>query len=327
MTEIVTADEAGIARAGGLLRDGHLVAFGTETVYGLGGDATNAAAIAAIFVAKGRPRFNPLICHYGSIEAALAHVVADARTRAVAERFWPGPLTLVLPRRQDCPVTLLTSAGLDTLAVRVPDHPVAQFLLRQADRPIAAPSANRSGAVSPTTAQHVLEGLAGRIAAVLDSGPCRVGVESTVLDLTGSAPVLLRPGGIPVEELEALLGPVQRGTPHAVTHVAVGLRSPGLMASHYAPGLPVRLDATSVAADEALLAFGPPLAGAACQFQLSLAGDTTEAASRLFEGLRWLDSEGVRTGARGIAVMPVSTTGLGLAIADRLQRAAAPREA
>jgi L-threonylcarbamoyladenylate synthase len=325
MTEVLKADEDGIARAAGLLCDGNLVSFGTETVYGLGGDATNAAAVVAIFAAKARPRFNPLICHYSSIDAALKHVVADARVREVATRFWPGPLTLVLPRRQDCPIALLTSAGLDTLAVRVPDHPVALSLLRHADRPIAAPSANRSGAVSPTTAQHVLDGLSGRIAAVLDSGPCRVGVESSVLDMTGPGPVLLRPGGVPVEDLEALIGPIQRGTPHALAHAAVGLRSPGLMASHYAPALPVRLDATSVTANEALLAFGPPLPGAACQFQLSQAADTIEAASRLFEGLRWLDAEGARVGARGIAVMPVPTTGLGLAIADRLQRAAAPR--
>jgi L-threonylcarbamoyladenylate synthase len=324
MTDILTADEVGIARAADLLRDGKLVSFGTETVYGLGGDATDAKAVAAIFEAKGRPHFNPLICHYGSVNAALAHVVADARTRQVAQHFWPGPLTLVLSRRPDCPVALLTSAGLDTLAVRVPDHPAALSLLRHGDRPIAAPSANRSGAVSPTTVQHVLDGLSGRIAAVLDSGPCRVGVESTVLDLTGS-PVLLRPGGVPVEALEAVIGPIQHGMPHAVAHAAAGLRSPGLMVSHYAPALPVRLDATSVEADEALLAFGSPLPGAACQFQLSLAGDTTEAASRLFEGLRWLDAEGAQVGARNIAVMPIPTSGLGLAIADRLQRAAAPR--
>jgi L-threonylcarbamoyladenylate synthase len=325
MTDILTADDVGIARAAGLLCDGKLVSFGTETVYGLGGDATNAKAVAAIFEAKGRPRFNPLICHYSSVDAALAHGVADARARQVAQIFWPGPLTLVLPRRPDCPVALLTSAGLDTLAVRVPDHPVALSLLRHADRPIAAPSANRSGAVSPTTVQHVLDGLSGRIAAVLDSGACRVGVESTVLDLTGPSPVLLRPGGVPVEALEAVIGPIQRGVPHAVVHAATGLRSPGLMVSHYAPALPVRLNAMSVEADEVLLAFGPPLPGAACQFQLSLAADTTEAASRLFEGLRWLDAEGARVGARGIAVMPVPTSGLGLAIADRLQRAAAPR--
>jgi L-threonylcarbamoyladenylate synthase len=250
-------------------------------------------------------------------------VQADDRALLVAQRFWPGPLTLVLPRRTDCPVALLASAGLETLAVRVPGHPAALALLRQAGVPIAAPSANRSGAVSPTTAQHVLDGLAGRIAAVLDSGPCAVGVESTVLDLTGAHPVLLRPGGIALEDLEALIGPVQRGLPHA--EPGDRLRSPGLLRSHYAPALPVRLNAVSVAADEALLAFGPPLPGALCKFQLSFAASTTEAASRLFEGLRWLDAEGARIGARGIAAMPIPDTGLGLAIADRLQRAAAPR--
>nr|WP_294522753.1 L-threonylcarbamoyladenylate synthase [uncultured Rhodopila sp.] len=323
MTEVLTANEHGLARAAQLLRDGALVAFGTETVYGLGGDATNAAAVAAIFQAKGRPRFNPLIAHYPEADEALSHVVADDRAVRVARTFWPGPLTLVLPRRADCPVALLAGAGLDTLAVRVPGHPVALSLLRMAATPIAAPSANRSGAVSPTTARHVLDGLSGRIAAVLDSGACAVGVESTVLDLTGEQPVLLRPGGVALEALEALIGPVQRGLPPAVA--GEGLKSPGLLASHYAPGLPVRLNAVSVDEDEALLAFGPPLPEARCQFQLSAAGNTAEAASRLFDGLRWLDAEGARVGARRIAVMPIPEFGLGLAIADRLRRAAAPR--
>jgi L-threonylcarbamoyladenylate synthase len=323
MTEVLTADEHGLARAAQLLRDGALVAFGTETVYGLGGEATNAAAVAAIFQAKGRPRFNPLIAHYPAADEAFRHVEADDRAMLVARAFWPGPLTLVLPRRADCPVALLAGAGLDTLAVRVPGHPVALSLLRLAGTPIAAPSANRSGAVSPTTAQHVLDGLSGRIAAVLDSGPCAVGVESTVLDLSGAHPVLLRPGGVALEAIEALIGPVQRGLPPAGP--GEGLRSPGLLASHYAPALPMRLNAVSVDDDEALLAFGPPLPGARCLFQLSAAGETTEAAARLFEGLRWLDAEGTRVGARGIAVMPVPETGLGLAIADRLWRAAAPR--
>jgi L-threonylcarbamoyladenylate synthase len=192
-------------------------------------------------------------------------------------------------------------------------------LLHRVGRPIAAPSANRSGQVSPTAAQHVMDGMAGRIDAILDSGPCPVGIESTVLDLSGTEAVLLRPGGVTVEDLELCIGPIRRGIPHAV------LRSPGLMASHYAPGLPVRLGATSVAPDEALLAFGPPLPGGQCQFQLSLAGSTTEAATHLFEGLRWLDAEGVRRGARGIAVMPIPGCDLGLAINDRLSRAAAPR--
>ena len=323
MTQILRSDKAGLMQAADLLLAGALVAFGTETVYGLGGDATNAEAVAAIFHAKGRPRFNPLICHYPSAECAFRHVETDERASRVAEAFWPGPLTLVLPRRADCPVALLAGAGLDTLAVRVPAHNVALALLRAVDRPVAAPSANRSGQVSPTSVAHVLEGLAGRIAAVVDSGPCEVGVESTVLDLSGKQPVLLRPGGITQEELEACLGGrIQRGGPASV---GAGLRSPGLMLSHYAPVLPVRLNAESVSDDEVLLAFGRPLAGGRCHFQLSASGDTAEAAVRLFEGLRWLDTEGARAGAVGIAVMPVPEAALGEAINDRLRRAAAPR--
>jgi L-threonylcarbamoyladenylate synthase len=325
MTQIFRADEAGVAQAAALLRAGELVAFGTETVYGLGGDATNAEAVAAIFQAKGRPRFNPLICHYPSPEHAFRHVIADERALRVARAFWPGPLTLVLKRRPDCPVALLTGAGLDTLAVRVPNHPAALALLGAVDRPVAAPSANRSGQVSPTSARHVMDGLAGRIAAVLDSGPCDVGVESTVLDLSGAVPMLLRPGGVISEALEACLGPLARRDPHDLTNEARGLRSPGLMVSHYAPDLPVRLDAGTVADDEALLAFGAPLSGGCCQFQLSSVGDTIEAAARLFEGLRRLDDEGARAGARRIAVMPIPDDGLGAAINDRLRRAAAPR--
>jgi len=321
MTEVLRADKAGVTRAAALLRDGALVSFGTETVYGLGADATNADAVAAIFHAKGRPHFNPLICHYTSLDSAFRHVVADERARRVAQRFWPGPLTLVLPRQPDCPVALLTGAGLDTLAVRVPGHEAAMALLREVGRPIAAPSANRSGQVSPTSAQHVLDGLGGRIAAVLDSGPCAVGVESTVLDLSGPEPTLLRPGGVTIQDLESLLGPIRRGTPPTGGE----LRSPGLLPSHYAPELPVRLNAETVAEDEALLAFGPPVSGARCQFQLSAAGSTVEAAARLFEGLRWLDAEGSHVGARGIAVMPIPDDGLGVAVNDRLQRAAAPR--
>jgi L-threonylcarbamoyladenylate synthase len=312
---------AELARAAALLRAGELVAFPTETVYGLGGDAGNGRAVAGIFAAKGRPHFNPLICHYPDAAAAFADVVADARARALAARFWPGPLTLVLPRRPDCRVDLLTGAGLETLAVRVPDHPLALALLRQGGVPVAAPSANRSGGVSPTTAAHVLEGLSGRIAAVLDGGPCGVGVESTVLDLSGAAPLLLRPGGVTLEAIEAVLGPVARVLPAA----GATPRSPGQLLSHYAPALPVRLGATQVAADEALLAFGPALPGAAITWNLSERGDLAEAAARLFAGLRWLDAEGVRRGCRGIAAMPVPETGLGLAINDRLARAAAPR--
>ena len=325
MTEILQPTGDGVTRAVAFMREGKLVAFGTETVYGLGADATNANAVAAIFQAKQRPRFNPLICHYPSADATWHHVVADERARDVVSAFWPGPLTLVLPRQPECPVALLTGAGLDTLAVRVPDHPVAESLLRRVGRPIAAPSANRSGQVGPTSAAHVLDSLGGRIDAVIDSGSCRVGVESTVLDLSGQEPVLLRPGGITIEQLEARIGPVRRGPRLDPSGPLDQMRSPGLLASHYAPDLPVRLMATAVADDEALLALGPPPAAGACQFQLSPSSDLQEAAARLFEGLRWLDIEGRRLGVRAIAVMPVPDTGLGQAINDRLQRAAAPR--
>jgi L-threonylcarbamoyladenylate synthase len=222
-------------------------------------------------------------------------------------------------------VALLAGAGLETLAVRVPAHATALALLRAVGRPVAAPSANRSGQISPTTARHVLDGLAGRIAAVLDSGPCLVGVESTVLDLCGDRPSLLRPGGATVEAIEALIGPVGRGSPHAVAEAARTLRSPGLQVSHYAPDAPVRLNADAARGDEALLAFGAPLQGAGAVFQLSAARDLTEAAANLFVGLRHLDAEAARLGLIGIAVMPIPEQGLGLAINDRLRRAAAPR--
>jgi len=322
MTERLAPDAAGIARAAALLGAGELVAFGTETVYGLGGDACNPRAVAAIFAAKGRPRFNPLICHYPDAETAFAHVAAPEAARRLAAAFWPGPLTLVLPRREDCPVALLTGAGLATLAVRVPAPPITQALLRAVARPIAAPSANRSGRVSPTTAAHVLHDLDGRIAAVLDSGPCPVGVESTVLDLSGDAPLLLRPGGTTREAIEALVGPMRAG-PTAGERAAP--RSPGMLGSHYAPARPVRLRADSVATDEALLAFGPPLTGAGATFQLSAGADPVEAAANLFAGLHALDGECARRGLARIAVMPIPETGLGLAINDRLRRAAAPR--
>ena len=325
MTERLRDDAAGIARAAALLRAGELVAFGTETVYGLGADATDARAVAAIFDAKGRPHFNPLICHYPDTASAFAQVEANDSARALAGKFWPGPLSLVLPRRITCPVALLAGAGLDTLAVRVPAHPAALALLRATGRPIAAPSANRSGQVSPTSAQHVLDGLDGRIAAVLDSGPCAVGVESTVLDVTLREPFLLRPGGVTREAIEAVVGKVQRGMTPAEAEAPRTLRSPGLLVSHYAPALPVRLHATDLADDEVLLAFGPPLAGGAACYQLSASGDLAEAASRLFEGLRALDAEGARRGLRNIAAMRIPANGLGLAINDRLQRAAAPR--
>lgn len=249
---------------------------------------------------------------------------ADARARALAARFWPGPLTLVLPRRADGRVALLAGAGLDTLAVRVPDQPLALAMLRAAGGPVAAPSANRSGRVSPTTAAHVLAELDGRIAAVLDGGPCGVGLESTVLDLAGGGAALLRPGGVPVEAIAAVIGPVGRPlAPGAAP--APTLRSPGMLLSHYAPVLPLRLEAREVSSDEALLAFGPPLPGAAITAQLSAARDDREAARNLFGALRWLDAEGQRRALRGIAAMPVPGEGLAPAIRDRLSRAAAPR--
>lgn len=315
MTELLQPDAEGLARAAQLLRDGDLVSFGTETVYGLGGDATNDRAVAAIFAAKERPSFNPLICHYPNADAAFRTVVANERAHRLAEAFWPGPLTLVLRRTVDCPVSLLAGAGLDTLAVRVPAHDIARALLRQIDRPVAAPSANRSGRISPTTAQHVLAELSGRIAAVLDCGPCSVGVESTVLDLSGKDAVLLRPGGVTVEAIEATIGAVAHHDTPGV------LRSPGLLASHYAPRTPVRLNVSEVRPDEALLAFGAAWPGAGSTFNLSEASDLTEAAARLFAGLRALDA----AGQQRIAVMPIPERGLGRAINDRLRRAAAPR--
>ncbi len=312
---ICAASDQAISAAARLLRDGRLVAFPTETVYGLGGDATSGRAVAAIFAAKGRPRFNPLIVHVPGLAEAEALAVFDRRARQIVGRFWPGPLSLVLPRRQDCGLSLLAVAGLDTVALRAPAHPVAQALLRAAGRPIAAPSANRSGRVSPTEAAHVAEELGSRVALILDGGRTAVGLESTVLDLSGPTPALLRPGGVTVEELTLLLGPL----------AAAGIgapRSPGMLASHYAPSLPLRLDAADARPDEALLAFGPDApAGFAEVMWLSRRGDLAEAAANLFAMLRRLD----RPPFAAIAVAPIPDTGLGRAINDRLRRAAAPR--
>ncbi len=325
MTDLLNRTDRDITRAAERLRAGELVAFGTETVYGLGADAQNSSAVAAIFEAKGRPHFNPLICHYANAESAFAHVHASAIAEKLADSFWPGPLTLVLPRRVTCPVALLAGAGLDTLAIRVPAHPVAQRLIAALGRPIAAPSANRSGRISPTTAAHVLAQLESRIAAVIDSGPCRVGVESTVLDLSGPTPFLLRPGGVSLEALQASIGQIQTGITPSQAASSRTLRSPGLQVSHYAPSLPLRLDAVQIAPYEALLAFGPPLPGASLTFQLSQAENLNEAAARLFEGLHWLDAHAPAEDLTAIAAMPIPTHALGLAINDRLTRAAAPR--
>jgi L-threonylcarbamoyladenylate synthase len=314
-------DAAAYAEAARGLRAGGLVAFPTETVYGLGADATNDRAVAAIFEAKGRPRFNPLIVHFPDRESAAAEAIFDERAEAVAARFWPGPLSLVLPRAPGCRVSLLCSAGLATLALRVPDHPVGQALLKAAERPLAAPSANRSGAVSPTTAAHVAAAFGDEVPLILDGGPCPVGLESTVLDLSGEDPVLLRPGAVTAEVLEPIVGPVR----HAGADSEI--KSPGMLSSHYAPSRPLRLDAARVGPDEALLAFGPaPLpsvdGGAAATVNLSEAGDPVEAAANLFAALHELD----RPEFTAIAVMPIPETGLGAAINDRLRRAAQPRE-
>jgi L-threonylcarbamoyladenylate synthase len=315
VTLVLAAPEA-IARAAALLRAGRLVAFPTETVYGLGADATNERAVAEIFRAKGRPRFNPLIVHVPRLAEAEALADFDDRARCAAAAFWPGPLTLVLRRRGNSGLSLLASAGLDTVAIRAPDHAVAQALLRTAGRPIVAPSANRSGRVSPTEAAHVVDELGDHVALVLDGGRTPVGLESTVLDLSGEAPALLRPGGVTLEELTEFLGPISMPAEGVA-------KSPGMLASHYAPSLPLRLEAATACPGEGLLAFGPDVpAGFSKVLWLSRSGDLAEAAANLFAMLRRLD----RPPFTGIAVTPIPEHGLGRAINDRLRRAAAPRE-
>ncbi|MCB1339827.1 MAG: threonylcarbamoyl-AMP synthase [Pseudooceanicola sp.] len=298
-------------RAAALLAQGQLVAFPTETVYGLGADATNGQAVAGIYAAKGRPSFNPLIVHVADTAEAQDHVDWTDTADRLAAAFWPGPLTLVLPLREGHGIAALVTAGLPTLAIRVPAHPAAQRLIRAFGGPVAAPSANPSGRISPTTADHVLAGLGDRIAAVLDDGPCPVGLESTILGLHGDAPVLLRPGGLPAEALEAALG-----QPLAVATADAPLTAPGQLASHYAPAATVRLNATAPRPGELFLGFGPM----PCDLNLSASGDLTEAAAALFTHLHALNAQG-----KPIAVAPIPDTGLGRAINDRLRRAAAPR--
>src|SRR5438477_5469663 len=312
--EVIKASAEAITRAAQLLRDGELVAFPTETVYGLGGDATSETAVARIFAAKGRPRFNPLIVHAPGLAEAEPLAQFDERARRAAHRFWPGPLTLVLPRQTDSGLSLLASAGLGTIALRAPAHPVAQQLLRAAGTPVAAPSANRSGRVSPTMAAHVVAELGTDVSLALDGGACPVGLESTILDLTSGVPMLLRPGGVTREELIAIFGEI--ASPSARDHVP---RAPGSLPSHYAPSLPVRLDARDARRGEALLAFGAEApAGFSEVLWLSRKGDLVEAAANLFAMLRSLD----RPEFTAIAVMSIPEHGLGLAINDRLRRAA-----
>ncbi len=313
---IRAADDAGFRQAAETLQAGGLVAFPTETVYGLGADATSDRAVAGIFAAKKRPQFNPLIVHFRSTGGAAQEVVFDARAETVARQFWPGPLTLVLPRRRESSLSLLCSAGLQTQAVRVPAHPVAQRLLSEAGLPLAAPSANASGRISPTCADHVAQSLGTRVAVILDGGPCAVGLESTVLDLSVPQPTILRPGAVTAEDLEPVLGPVADPGHDAA------VKAPGMLLSHYAPAKPLRLAADSAGDDEALLAFGPQTPqGAMVTLNLSATGDLAEAAANLFAHLHALDT----SGARAIAAMPVPDRGLGVAINDRLRRAAAPR--
>lgn len=307
MTATLPADADAIARAGALLRAGQLVAFPTETVYGLGADATNGEAVAAIFAAKGRPRFNPLIVHLATAAAAQDHVILSDTARKLAGAFWPGPLTLVAPRKSGSPLSLLVSAGLDTVAVRVPAHPVAAALLAAMGGAIAAPSANVSGHVSPTTAAHVAGELGGKLAMILDGGATPLGLESTVIGFDGAVPVLLRPGAIPRAEIEAIAGPLSAPDD--------AIRSPGQLQSHYAPRVRLRLNAVMAGDDEALLGFG----NIPCAMNLSPRGDLKEAAANLFAMLRALDDLG-----RPIAVAPIPVHDLGEAINDRLARAAAP---
>lgn len=304
-----------ISEAADRLLRGEVVAIPTETVYGLAADATNASAVARIFAAKGRPDFNPLISHIADFAQLETLVTLDARARRLADAFWPGALTLVLPRVPDCPVAPAVSAGLPSLALRMPAHPVARELLARVGRPVAAPSANRSGHVSPSTAQHVRDSLGADIA-ILDGGACKVGLESTVIGLTGEKATLLRPGGIAAEVIETALGE------KLVQPTDTKLQSPGMLLKHYAPRLPVRLDAVAAQGKEGLLSFGKPLSGFATVYPLSEHGDLAEAAARLYAGLHALDQ---MPGLDGIAVMPIPQQGLGVAINDRLTRAARGR--
>jgi L-threonylcarbamoyladenylate synthase len=324
-TTILPAGEAATAEAARVLAEGGLVAFPTETVYGLGADATNAAAVAGIYQAKGRPTFNPLISHVTDLSQAREIGVFDAQAAALAEAFWPGPLTLVVPRTTPCAVAELATAGLETIAIRVPAHPLARAILEAFGRPVVAPSANISGHVSPTTAAHVESDLSGRIDLIVDGGAVDVGVESTVVGCF-EAPMLLRPGGLPREEIERVLGRPLLQLPHDANNDTAQPLAPGMLTSHYAPRTKVRLNASRIEPGEALLAFGAATPAGASDalvaMNLSARSNLAEAASNLFGYLRALDVRG----ARAIAVMPIPNEGLGEAINDRLRRAAIGRD-
>ena len=314
-TRLLSAEPADLSEAARILRDGGIVAFPTETVYGLGGDATSDAAVAKIYAAKRRPAFNPLIAHVADLAAAQQQGAFNAQARALAHAFWPGPLTLVVPCAERADVCDLARAGLDSVALRVPAHPVARDLIAAVGRPLAAPSANLSGHVSPVSAQHVFDDLAGAIDLIIDAGPCAVGLESTIVACLGDAPHLLRPGGVPRAAIEALLG-------HALAGAVDGtIRAPGLLASHYAPHARLRLEAAHLVPGEHGLDFGGIFPKSARVLDLSPGRDLTEAAANLFHHLRALDA----LAAEIIAVAPIPATGLGEAINDRLHRAAAER--
>ena len=303
---------SGLEEAVRVLREGGLVAFPTETVYGLGADAANAQAVARLYAAKGRPQFNPLIAHVRDLAAAEVNAVLPEKARALAEAFWPGPLTIVAKRREDSSVCELACAGLATIALRAPAHPMAQALLAAFGAPIVAPSANRSGRVSATTAAHVREDLGDAVSLVLDGGAAPLGIESTMVAFDDGRAILLRPGAIARADVETITGPLEAPAANAI-------EAPGMLASHYAPRARLRLNATAPEAGEAFLAFAAP--APAGGLTLSARGDLVEAAANLYVHLRALDA----TGAEVIAVAPMPRTGLGEAINDRLQRAAAPR--
>ncbi|NOX83896.1 MAG: threonylcarbamoyl-AMP synthase [Alphaproteobacteria bacterium] len=314
IAERSTLDTTAIIRAGGL------VAMPTETVYGLAADATSDAAVARIFEAKGRPQFNPLIVHVAGAGMAARYVEFPPVAERLAAAFWPGPLTLVLPRKAGCTISLLASAGLNTLGVRAPNHDIAQSLIRAVGGPLAAPSANPSGAISPTCAEHVQDGLGDKVDIILDGGPCPVGVESTIVKIEGDAVFLLRPGGVAREAIERVVGKTLSNPPHTDNPQA-----PGMLASHYAPRALLRLNAAAPEPGEAFLGFGKISTEGPYAFNLSASGDTTEAAANLFAYLRRLDALCTEHGLSRIAVAPIPGEGLGEAINDRLARASAPR--